>query len=52
MADEKFIDNMKEEIRARMQSLTAAAPKVASDFYTAAEMVTTLELFCQGESTL
>ncbi|CAF0730011.1 unnamed protein product [Adineta ricciae] len=44
MADEKFMDNMKEEIRARMQSLTAAAPKVASDFYTAAEMVNILEL--------
>ena len=45
MADEKFMDNMKEEIRARMQSLNAAAPKVASDFYTAAEMVSRVELF-------
>lgn len=39
MSDEKMIDNMKQEIRARMQSLAMPEPKIASEFYTAAEMV-------------
>jgi len=39
MSDEKIMDNMKQEIRARMQSLAVPTPKVASEFYTAAEMV-------------
>ncbi|CAF0871111.1 unnamed protein product [Adineta steineri] len=38
MSDEKVMDNMKQEIRARMQSLVVPTPKVASEFYTAAEM--------------
>jgi len=39
MSDEKVIDNMKQEVRARMQSLTVPTAKVASEFYTAEEMV-------------
>jgi hypothetical protein len=39
MSDEKVIDSMKSEIRARMQSLTMPTPKIASEFYTADEMV-------------
>lgn len=39
MSDEKMIDEMKNEIRTRMQTLDMPAQKVASDFYTAAEMV-------------
>lgn len=39
MSDEKFLDNMKQEIRTKMQSLALPTPKVASEFYTAAEMV-------------
>ncbi|UJR33324.1 hypothetical protein I4U23_020774 [Adineta vaga] len=38
MADEKFMEAMKKDIRERMQSLTVPTPKVASEFYTAAEM--------------
>ncbi len=39
MSDEKVINNMKQEIQARMQSLAVPTPKVASEYYTAAEMV-------------
>ena len=39
MSDEKFLDNMKQEIRTNMQSLAVPTPKIASEFYTAAEMV-------------
>lgn len=39
MSDEKVIDDMKQEIRTRMQSLAVPTPKVASEFYTAEEMV-------------
>lgn len=39
MSDEKFVDNMKQEIRTRMQSLAMPTPKIASEFYTAEEMV-------------
>ncbi|CAF0787426.1 unnamed protein product [Rotaria sp. Silwood1] len=38
MSDEKVMDAMKQEIRARMQSLAVPTPKVASEFYTAAEL--------------
>jgi U4/U6.U5 tri-snRNP-associated protein 1 len=38
MSDEKIMDNMKQEIRTRMQSLIVPAPKVASEFYSATEM--------------
>lgn len=41
MSDEKFLDNMKQEIRTNMQSLQLPTPKIASEFYTAAEMVST-----------
>lgn len=39
MTDEKFLDNMKQDIRTKMQSLALPNQKVASEFYTAAEMV-------------
>jgi hypothetical protein len=39
MSDEKVMDDMKQEVRTRMQSLLVPTPKVASEFYTAAEMV-------------
>ena len=39
MSDEKFLDNMKQEIRTKMQSLALPTPKVASEFFTPAEMV-------------
>jgi len=39
MADEKVIDDMKQEIRTRMQSLAVPTKKIASEFYTAEEMV-------------
>jgi len=39
MADEKIMDDMKQDIRTRMQSLIVPTPKVASEFYTATEMV-------------
>ena len=39
MSHEKIRDEMKQEIRARMQSLTLPTPKLANEFYTAAEMV-------------
>ena len=39
MSDEKVMDNMKQEIRSRMQSLAMPQPKIASEFYTAEEMV-------------
>ena len=39
MSDEKVIDTMKQEIRARMQSLALPTPKIASEFYTPEEMV-------------
>jgi hypothetical protein len=42
MSDEKIMDNMKQEIRTRMQSLIVPAPKVASEFYSATEMVNEL----------
>jgi len=38
MSDEKIMDNMKQDIRARMQSLAVPTPKVASEFYSATEM--------------
>ncbi|CAF2325116.1 unnamed protein product [Rotaria sp. Silwood2] len=38
MSDEKVIYEMKQEIRARMQSLLVPTPKVASEFYTPGEM--------------
>ena len=41
MSDEKFVDNMKQEIRTRMQSLAMPTPKIASEFYTPEEMVKT-----------
>jgi hypothetical protein len=42
MSDEKVTDEMKQEIRTRMQSLAMPVPKVASEFYTAEEMVSKL----------
>ena len=39
MSEEKVMGDMKQEIRTRMQSLAMPTPKVASEFYTAAEMV-------------
>lgn len=39
MSDEKVVDTMKQEIRARMQSLALPTPKIASEFYTQEEMV-------------
>jgi hypothetical protein len=39
MSDEKVLDNMKQEIRTKMQSLAVPTPKIASEFYTADEMV-------------
>ncbi len=39
MSDEKVMSDMKQEIRTRMQSLTMPTPKIASEFYTADEMV-------------
>ena len=39
MSDEKSIDDMKREIRARMQTLSVPIPNVASEYYTASEMV-------------
>jgi U4/U6.U5 tri-snRNP-associated protein 1 len=38
MSDEKVLDNMKQEIRTKMQSLAVPTPKVASEFYTADEL--------------
>lgn len=38
MSDEKIIDEMKQEVRTRMQSLTLPTAKIASEFYTAEEM--------------
>ncbi|CAF2062360.1 unnamed protein product [Rotaria magnacalcarata] len=38
MSDEKAVDEMKQEIRARMQTLSLPTPKVASEFYTPDEM--------------
>lgn len=45
MADEKVLDNMKKEIRERMQTLSVPAPKIASDFYTPEEMVNKTKSF-------
>ncbi len=39
MSDEKVMDDMKQDIRTRMQSLAMPTPKIASEFYTPAEMV-------------
>jgi hypothetical protein len=47
MSDEKVMDNMKEEIRTRMQSLAVPAAKIASEFYTADEMVSGIFVRCQ-----
>ncbi|CAF0844189.1 unnamed protein product [Rotaria sordida] len=38
MSNEKVMDEMKQEIRARMQSLIVPTPKVASEYYTTTEM--------------
>lgn len=45
MSDEKVIDQMKQEVRTRMQSLTLPTAKIASEFYTAEEMVKSTNVF-------
>ncbi|CAF3360470.1 unnamed protein product [Rotaria socialis] len=38
MSDERVVNEMKQEIRARMQTLSLPTPKIASEFYTPDEM--------------
>lgn len=39
MSDEKVMDDMKREIRARLQTVSVPERKIASEFYTAEELV-------------
>lgn len=45
MSDEKVMDDMKREIRARLQTVSVPERKIASEFYTAEELVSIIWLF-------